>query len=134
MALALQCWCNQANWFLCILSFIDSLEVKEHLRPPTDSIHKDSEEHSDHWARRRNLFKESKQRSSAGGISITSNITEESGIHLHIRSTHVPCVDCLIGFEGSIDWYPRFLAYCIFGSLVLVLRKVLWKLLLTIKM
>ncbi|KAF4107889.1 hypothetical protein G5714_010648 [Onychostoma macrolepis] len=56
----------------------NSLEVKEHLRPPTDSIHKDSEEHSDHWARRRKLFKESKQRSSAGGSSITSNITEES--------------------------------------------------------
>ncbi|KTF95494.1 hypothetical protein cypCar_00012324 [Cyprinus carpio] len=56
----------------------NSLEVKEHLRPPTDSIHKDSEEHSEHWARRRKLFKESKQRSSAGGSSITSNITEES--------------------------------------------------------
>ncbi|XP_052422552.1 uncharacterized protein LOC127965887 [Carassius gibelio] len=56
----------------------NSLEVKEHLRPPTDFIHKDSEEHSDSWARRRKLFKESKQRSSAGGSSITSNITEES--------------------------------------------------------
>ncbi|XDV53741.1 hypothetical protein PO909_022171 [Leuciscus waleckii] len=56
----------------------NSLEVKEHLRPPTDSIHKDSEEHSDHWAKRRKLFKESKQRSSAGGSSITSNITDES--------------------------------------------------------
>ncbi|TRY82988.1 hypothetical protein DNTS_022846 [Danionella cerebrum] len=53
-------------------------EVKEHLKPPTDSIHKDSEEHPDHWARRRKLFKESKQRSSAGGSSITSIITEES--------------------------------------------------------
>ncbi|KAK2871525.1 hypothetical protein Q8A67_024052 [Cirrhinus molitorella] len=53
----------------------NSLEVKERLRPPTDSIHKDSE---DHWAKRRKLFKESKQRSSAGGSSITSNITEES--------------------------------------------------------
>ncbi|KAI2660122.1 hypothetical protein ROHU_010424 [Labeo rohita] len=52
----------------------NSLEVKG-LRPPTDSIHKDSE---DHWAKRRKLFKESKQRSSAGGSSITSNITEES--------------------------------------------------------
>ncbi|XP_077099421.1 uncharacterized protein pdzph1 isoform X2 [Siphateles boraxobius] len=56
----------------------NSLEVKEHLRPPTDSIHKDSEEHSDHWAKRRKLFKDSKQRSSAGGSSITSNITDES--------------------------------------------------------
>ncbi|XP_042620510.1 uncharacterized protein LOC122146366 [Cyprinus carpio] len=56
----------------------NSLEVKEHLRPPTDSIHKDSEEHSDHWAKRRKLFKESKQRSSAGGSSLTSIITEES--------------------------------------------------------
>ncbi|XP_016377540.1 uncharacterized protein LOC107715841 [Sinocyclocheilus rhinocerous] len=62
----------------CEQRFLHSLEVKEHLRPPTDSIHKDSEEHSDHWARRRKLFKESKQRSSAGGSSITSNITEES--------------------------------------------------------
>lgn len=90
LASALQCCCHQAYWFLHILSFLDSLEVKEHLRPPTDSIHKDSEEHSEHWARRRKLFKESKQRSSAGGSSITSNITEESGIHLHI------------GFKGSI--------------------------------
>ncbi len=106
LALALQCWCNQAYLFLCISSFIDSLEVKEHLRPPTDS-----EEHSDHWERRRKLFKESKQRSSAGGFSLTSNITEESGIHLHICSTHVPCVDSLIGFKGRIDWYPRFLAH-----------------------
>ncbi|XP_059401246.1 uncharacterized protein pdzph1 isoform X2 [Carassius carassius] len=56
----------------------NSLEVREHLRPPTDSINKDSEEHSDHWAKRRKLFKESKQRSSAGGSSITSIITEES--------------------------------------------------------
>ncbi|KAK7126209.1 hypothetical protein R3I93_021557 [Phoxinus phoxinus] len=55
----------------------NSLEVKEHLRPPTDTIHKDSEEHSDHWAKRRMLFKESRQRSSAGGSSITS-ITDES--------------------------------------------------------
>ncbi|XP_073770470.1 uncharacterized protein pdzph1 isoform X2 [Danio rerio] len=56
----------------------NTLEVKEHLKPPTDSIHKDSEDHSDHWAKRRKLFKESKQRSSAGGNSISSNITEES--------------------------------------------------------
>ncbi|XP_051972242.1 uncharacterized protein pdzph1 [Xyrauchen texanus] len=56
----------------------NSLEVKECLRPPADSIHKDSEDNSDHWAKRRKLFKESKQRSSAGGSSITSNITEES--------------------------------------------------------
>uniref|UniRef100_A0AAQ6IJ62 PDZ and pleckstrin homology domains 1 n=1 Tax=Anabas testudineus TaxID=64144 RepID=A0AAQ6IJ62_ANATE len=33
---------------------------------------------SDHWARRRKLFKETKQWSSAGGSSVTSDITEES--------------------------------------------------------
>lgn len=53
-----------------------SLEAKEHLKP---MIHKDPESSgSDHWAKRRNLFKESKQWSSAGGSSITSDITEES--------------------------------------------------------
>uniref|UniRef100_A0A3P8WQG2 Peptidylglycine alpha-amidating monooxygenase n=1 Tax=Cynoglossus semilaevis TaxID=244447 RepID=A0A3P8WQG2_CYNSE len=54
-----------------------SLEVKEHLKP---LMHKDVETSSgsDHWARRRKLFKESKQWSSAGGSSVTSDITEES--------------------------------------------------------
>ncbi|KAM4615241.1 uncharacterized protein pdzph1 [Polymixia lowei] len=53
-----------------------SLEPVEHLK---SSIHKDSESSgSDHWAKRRKLFKESKQWSSAGGSSITSDITEES--------------------------------------------------------
>ncbi|KAG1970978.1 pleckstriny domain-containing family A [Pimephales promelas] len=65
----------------------NSLEVKEHLRPPTESTHKDSEEHSDHWAKRRKLFKESKQRSSAGGSSITSNITDESDT-MNSEDTH----------------------------------------------
>ncbi|XP_017552833.2 uncharacterized protein pdzph1 [Pygocentrus nattereri] len=55
-----------------------SLKFKEHLKPPGDCAHKDSEETSDHWARKRKLFKESKQWSSAGGSSMTSNITEES--------------------------------------------------------
>ncbi|XP_063065787.1 uncharacterized protein pdzph1 [Engraulis encrasicolus] len=42
--------------------------------------HKDPDEAGphDHWARRRKLFKESKHRSSAGGSSIASNITDES--------------------------------------------------------
>lgn len=34
---------------------------------------------SDHWARRRKLFKDSQQWSSAGGSSITSDVAEESG-------------------------------------------------------
>ncbi|XP_033501944.2 uncharacterized protein pdzph1 [Epinephelus lanceolatus] len=49
-----------------------SLEAKEHLKPVTDSSG------TDHWAKRRKLFKESKQWSSAGGSSVTSDITEES--------------------------------------------------------
>ncbi|XP_047426120.1 uncharacterized protein pdzph1 isoform X2 [Mugil cephalus] len=53
-----------------------SLEGKEHLKPVAP---KDQEScGSDHWAKRRTLFKESKQWSSAGGSSITSDITEES--------------------------------------------------------
>ncbi|XP_015221469.2 uncharacterized protein pdzph1 [Lepisosteus oculatus] len=60
-------------------------EVRKHLKPPADPVLKDTraaesvqEDESDHWAKRRKLFKESKQWSSAGGSSITSNITEES--------------------------------------------------------
>lgn len=53
-----------------------SIETKEHLKPVA---HKDQESSADHWAKRRKLFKESKQWSSAGGSSITSDITEESG-------------------------------------------------------
>lgn len=34
---------------------------------------------SDHWAVKRKLFKENKQWSSAGGSSITSDMTEEQG-------------------------------------------------------
>ncbi|KAF3702405.1 Pleckstrin -like proteiny domain-containing family A member 5 [Channa argus] len=53
-----------------------SLETKEHLKP---ALHKDPDSSgSDHWARRRKLFKETKQWSSAGGSSMTSDITEES--------------------------------------------------------
>lgn len=35
---------------------------------------------SDHWAAKRKLFKENKQWSSAGGSSITSDMTEEQGL------------------------------------------------------
>ncbi|CAG5867105.1 unnamed protein product [Menidia menidia] len=53
-----------------------SKETKEHLKPVA---HKDWDgSGSDHWAKRRNIFKESRQWSSAGGSSITSDITEES--------------------------------------------------------
>lgn len=60
-----------------ILSFVGSIETKEHLRPVA---FKDQETNADHWAKRRKLFKESKQWSSAGGSSVTSDITEESGL------------------------------------------------------
>ncbi|KAM4532417.1 uncharacterized protein pdzph1 [Fundulus diaphanus] len=49
-------------------------EAKEHLKP---APHKDRDS-TDHWARKRKLFKESRQWSSTGGSSITSDITEES--------------------------------------------------------
>uniref|UniRef100_A0AAY4B5Z5 PDZ and pleckstrin homology domains 1 n=1 Tax=Denticeps clupeoides TaxID=299321 RepID=A0AAY4B5Z5_9TELE len=52
--------------------------VKEHLKPPADPVFKDPEDSSDHWAKRRKQFKDTKQWSSAGGSSITSNITDES--------------------------------------------------------
>uniref|UniRef100_A0A8C7X410 PDZ and pleckstrin homology domains 1 n=2 Tax=Oryzias sinensis TaxID=183150 RepID=A0A8C7X410_9TELE len=51
-----------------------SSESKEHLKPLP---HKDRDV-SEHWAKRRKLFKESKQSSSAGGSSFTSDLTEES--------------------------------------------------------
>ncbi|XP_020514521.3 serine-rich adhesin for platelets [Labrus bergylta] len=48
----------------------------EHLKP---GVHKEADcNGSDHWAKRRKLFRESKQWSSAAGSSITSSITEES--------------------------------------------------------
>ncbi|CAK6975716.1 uncharacterized protein pdzph1 [Scomber scombrus] len=57
-------------------AFRSSSEAKEHLKP---MVHIDPDSSgSDHWAKRRKLFKESKQWSSAGGSSITSDITEES--------------------------------------------------------
>ncbi|KAM8827378.1 uncharacterized protein pdzph1 isoform 1-T2 [Spinachia spinachia] len=53
-----------------------SLEAKEHQKPV---VHRDPDSSgSDHWVRRRKLFKESKERSSAGGRSMTCDITEES--------------------------------------------------------
>ncbi|XP_040053556.2 uncharacterized protein pdzph1 isoform X2 [Gasterosteus aculeatus] len=53
-----------------------SLEAKEHQKP---MVHRDPDSSgSDHWVRRRKLFKESKERSSAGGSSMTSDITQES--------------------------------------------------------
>ncbi|XP_062269323.1 uncharacterized protein pdzph1 [Platichthys flesus] len=52
-----------------------SIDAKEHLRPVS---HKEAESAGDHWAKRRKLFRDSKQWSSAGGSSITSDLTEES--------------------------------------------------------
>lgn len=59
------------------------VDALEHLRSPEPAL-KDVEEARDRWAKRRKLFKESKQWSSAGGSSITSNITEESGTPLSL--------------------------------------------------
>ncbi|KAF5882245.1 uncharacterized protein DAT39_023068, partial [Clarias magur] len=54
-----------------------SAKVKEHLKPG-DSIPRESEETSDHWAKKRKMFKESRQWGSAEESSMTSNITDES--------------------------------------------------------
>ncbi|XP_034047721.1 uncharacterized protein pdzph1 [Thalassophryne amazonica] len=54
-----------------------SSEMKERLKP---LIPKNPEGSGpEHWAKRRKLFKDSKQWGSAGGSSVTSDITEESG-------------------------------------------------------
>ena len=61
----------------CMIYYAASLEPKELLKP---TIHQDSDSSgSDHWAVRRKLFKENRPWSSAGGGSITSDITEDSG-------------------------------------------------------
>ncbi|KAM6975910.1 uncharacterized protein pdzph1 [Tautogolabrus adspersus] len=53
-----------------------SSRSEEHLKP---GVHKEADSSgSDHWAKRRKLFRESKQWSSAAGSSINSSITEES--------------------------------------------------------
>ncbi|KAK6494536.1 hypothetical protein HHUSO_G1130 [Huso huso] len=60
-------------------------EARTHLKLPCDHVLKDTrpkesipQEESERWAKRRMLFKDSKKRSSAGGSSNTSIITEES--------------------------------------------------------
>lgn len=64
-----------------------SSESKEHLKPLP---HKDRDV-SEHWAKRRKLFKESKQSSSAGGSSFTSDLTEESGnVCTHLSTLTLP--------------------------------------------
>lgn len=70
-------------------AFKASTKVKEHLKAG-DSIPKDSEETSDRWAKKRKLFKESRQWGSAEESS-TSNITDESGdnvIKVNRESVH----------------------------------------------
>uniref|UniRef100_A0A4W5RLV7 PDZ and pleckstrin homology domains 1 n=1 Tax=Hucho hucho TaxID=62062 RepID=A0A4W5RLV7_9TELE len=52
----------------------------------------------EHWAKRRNLFKDSKQWSSIGGSSITSSINEESGISEDSRSVDMAARD--LGDKG----------------------------------
>ncbi|KAM9330942.1 uncharacterized protein PAF06_019272 [Gastrophryne carolinensis] len=58
----------------------------KHLKLPKDSVLKETrgwessqEEGSDRWAKKRKQFRETKNCNSAGGSSLTSNITEESG-------------------------------------------------------
>ncbi|XP_053310280.1 uncharacterized protein LOC128472450 [Spea bombifrons] len=65
----------------------------KHLKLPKDSVLKESrgcessqEEASDRWAKKRKQFKEMKNCNSAGGSSLTSNITEESGNSEETRS------------------------------------------------
>ncbi|CDQ70013.1 unnamed protein product [Oncorhynchus mykiss] len=52
----------------------------------------------EHWAKRRNLFKDSKQWSSIGGSSLTSSINEESGISEDSRSVDMATRD--LGDKG----------------------------------
>ncbi|XP_061590555.1 uncharacterized protein LOC133455499 [Cololabis saira] len=74
-----------------------SSESKEHLKPVA---HKDREGSvSDQWAKRRKLFKDSKQWSSAGGSSFTSDITEESVS----EDTH----SADVAFQDSEDFYTE---------------------------
>ncbi|XP_075703433.1 uncharacterized protein LOC142682658 [Rhinoderma darwinii] len=65
----------------------------KHLKLPKDLVLKESrscdspqEEGSDRWAKKRKQFKETRNCNSAGGSSITSNITEESGNSEDTRS------------------------------------------------
>ncbi|KAM8960259.1 uncharacterized protein RCH25_035970 [Pelodytes ibericus] len=67
--------------------------VSKHLKLPMDLILKETrtcespqEEASDRWAKKRKQFKETKTCNSAGGSSIASNITEESGNSEETRS------------------------------------------------
>ncbi|XP_058848926.1 uncharacterized protein LOC131698800 isoform X2 [Acipenser ruthenus] len=71
-------------------------EARTHLKLPCDHVLKDMrpkesipQEESERWAKRRMLFKDSKQRSSAGGSSNTSIITEESVNSEETRSVDV---------------------------------------------
>ncbi|XP_013870561.1 uncharacterized protein pdzph1 isoform X2 [Austrofundulus limnaeus] len=58
------------------LAYRFSSEAKEHLKP---GVHKDRDSSiTDHWDKRRRLFKESREWSSAGGNSTTSDVTEDS--------------------------------------------------------
>ncbi|KAM3937218.1 uncharacterized protein RB166_004640 isoform 2-T2 [Leptodactylus fuscus] len=67
--------------------------LNKHLKLPKDLVLKESrscdspqEEGSDRWAKKRKQFKETRNCNSAGGSSITSNITEESGNSEETRS------------------------------------------------
>uniref|UniRef100_H3B6H9 PDZ and pleckstrin homology domains 1 n=1 Tax=Latimeria chalumnae TaxID=7897 RepID=H3B6H9_LATCH len=78
-------------------------DAKSHLKFPSDLVLKDvkandstQEEASDRLARRRRQFKESKQYSSTGGSSITSNITEES-----VNSEETRSVDLGVRVENK---------------------------------
>eukprot|EP00064_Thunnus_orientalis_P016919 superscaffoldBa00003463_g16992 len=82
-----------------------SSEAKEHLKPV---IYKDPDSSgSDHWAKRRKLFKESKQWSSAGGSSITSDITEESDLYFFPVSEDTHSVDMTIRDNEDRGFYTE---------------------------
>ncbi|KAM4808457.1 uncharacterized protein WCC33_006512 isoform 2-T4 [Rhinophrynus dorsalis] len=70
--------------------------INKHLKLPKESVLKESrgcespqEEASERWAKKRKQFKETKNYNSAGGSSVTSNITEESGNSEETRSVDI---------------------------------------------
>ncbi|KAF7641763.1 hypothetical protein LDENG_00272620 [Lucifuga dentata] len=85
--------CKAKNQMLCKASS----EMKEHLTP---SVHKNPDS-TDRWTKRRKLFKDSRQWSSAGGSSITSDITEES------VSEDAPSMDMSVGDGEDRGFYTE---------------------------
>ncbi|XP_077478136.1 uncharacterized protein pdzph1 isoform X2 [Stigmatopora argus] len=76
-----------------------SLEIKDHLK--VASLKDGESSPHDSWARRRKLFKDSKQWSSAGGSSFTSDIAEES------VSEDIPSMDLTIPDHENEGFYAE---------------------------